>query len=159
MVGNANGTSMTRSSSRRPQNRSRTSTQASAVPITTLTAVTASASSTVSVIAAPVWELVTTDQNPDQPPEAAATTTAASGIRTSRLNQIIEAPSANPDPAARRPGTRARRRRVTPGADAATDATSRLLGVGEQLGDQAVGVVEELRVGVVPTAEVLVDAQ
>ncbi len=58
MVGIANGMSIRTSRKPRPQNRSRTSTQAISVPITTLIAVTKRDCPTVSLIAAQVWGLV-----------------------------------------------------------------------------------------------------
>ena len=99
MVGSANGMSMSTSRMRWPLNWSRTSTQAMRVPITTFTAVTMSAWRTVRRIAAAVCSLVIVFQNAVQPPSLAVTTTAVSGISTSRLNQIIATPEAE----ARRP--------------------------------------------------------
>ena len=81
------------------------------VPITTLTTVTSSAWVTVSRIAAAVCSLVMVFQNSLQPPSAAVTTTAASGISTSTLNQIIATPSPSPTLVKRPPRT-GRRRRV-----------------------------------------------
>ena len=58
MVGRANGMSMTTSRIRLPAKRSRTSTQAIAVPMKTLTTVTPKAWPTVSRRAEAVWALV-----------------------------------------------------------------------------------------------------
>ena len=110
MVGSANGMSMRTSRSRWPLNWSRTSTQAMRVPITTFTAVTMSAWPTVSRIAAAVCSFVMVFQNAVQPPWLAVTTTAVSGISTSRLNQIMATPRPRPD-ALPRVVTRADRRR------------------------------------------------
>ena len=58
---------MRTSSSRLPQNRSRTSTQAISVPITTLTPVTRSDWPTVSLIAAQVWGFLSVSTYPCHP--------------------------------------------------------------------------------------------
>src|SRR6478609_5257660 len=97
MVGSANGMSISTSSTDLPQKRSRTRTQAMSGPITTLTAVTPAAVKTVSLMAAAVWPLVMVVQKTSQPPSMAVTTTAARGIRTSALNQIMAMPSPSPD--------------------------------------------------------------
>ena len=68
IVGSANGMSISTSSARLPKNRSRTSTQAISVPMTTLTTVTRNAVPTVSRIAAAVCSLVTVSQKPLHPP-------------------------------------------------------------------------------------------
>ena len=96
MVGSANGMSMTTSSTRLPGKWSRTSTQAIVVPITTLTPVTSTAWPTVSSSAARVWALVRASQYADQPPAEAWTSTAVSGMSTSRLNQSSATPSPSP---------------------------------------------------------------
>ena len=78
----AMSTSMSTSSTVLPQNRSRTSTQAIRVPMTTLTRVTSAAWPMVSRSAAAVCGLVRVAQTFAHPPPAAAPTMAARGPLT-----------------------------------------------------------------------------
>ena len=101
---------MSTSRARLPKKRSRTSTQAISVPMTMLTSVTRNAVPTVSRMAAAVCALVTASQKCAHPPSHAVTTTAASGISTSRLNHSIATPRPRPETrVSRRPSRAARR--------------------------------------------------
>ena len=73
------------------------------MPITTLMAVTTAAPRTVSLSEAQVWALRMTSQNPAQPSSVEVATTAASGISTSRLNQIMATPSPSVEEAVSEP--------------------------------------------------------
>jgi hypothetical protein len=92
IVGSANGMSINTSSTRCPTNRSRTRTHAMSVPMTTFTRVTRVAVPTVRRIAAAVCSEVTDCQKLLHPPSPAVTTTAVSGMSTSRLNHSIATP-------------------------------------------------------------------
>ena len=99
IVGRANGMSMTISKIAAPRGRSRTSTQATSVPIAPLTSATARESPIVSLSASAVTDDVIADQKSSQPEPKALPTTAASGSRTSRLSQMTITPSVVPDAA------------------------------------------------------------
>jgi hypothetical protein len=73
-----------------PRKRSRTSTQAISVPLTTLMAAVASETSSVKRNAATAWRLVTTSKNE---PSIARTATAASGSSTMTLSHSVATPS------------------------------------------------------------------
>ena len=99
-----------------PQNRSRTSTQAMAVPMTTLSAVTWADWSTVSLTAARVWGLVRVSTKLCQPPAAAG---GQDGRQRDEDEQARTTPAPRPGPArwARRawwPARRGRRRAAPP---------------------------------------------
>ena len=85
IVGSANGRSMSVFTRRLPGNSSRTSVQASAVPVTALIATTPPESSNVSSSAARASGFHATCQKWCQPPLAAFAATAASGTRTMML--------------------------------------------------------------------------
>src|SRR5215213_9561861 len=93
MVGRTMGRSISASTIDRPGNESRTSTQASTVPMTVLTTVTRAAATSVRVSADRASGAVTDAQKPEAPFSAELYTTAASGIRTSRLRYITAVPS------------------------------------------------------------------
>ena len=94
---------MTTSTSRLPQNRSRTSTQATSVPITALTTATTAELPTVRISATRASRLVNALASPLQPAPLALATTAASGSSTSRLSQMTaSAETGAPRPAPRR---------------------------------------------------------
>jgi hypothetical protein len=95
MVGSANGMSISTSTNRMPGKRSRTSTQAIAVPMTALTAVTPSELSSVNRMAASDSGRLSADQKPDHPAPVAFATIAASGSSTSTLSQVTA--KAEPD--------------------------------------------------------------
>ena len=85
------------------------------VPVTMFTATTTSDASTVKRIAASACALVTASQNADAPPVVDSATTAASGIRTTRLRYAVASapPIAGPADAQRcaAPAAAAARRR------------------------------------------------
>src|SRR5215217_4788249 len=97
MVGKANGTSMTRLNSCRPMKRSRTSTHATKVPSTVLTAVAAAAIVTVNRIEAATAGLVMVSTNSAKPLLIDVRRTAANGRITRMLIQSRTSPSARPE--------------------------------------------------------------
>ena len=159
IVGSANGMSMSTSRARLPKNWSRTRTHAISVPMTTLTTVTSSAWVTVSRMAAAVCSLVIVCQNPLQPPSVAVTTTAASGISTSTLNQ--SSAIAEPDARCGRQVAGAARPTPTrrPLRDGERPPSLALPRLGDRQGDDAVLLVEELLRQRRPALEVLGDGQ
>src|SRR3954467_15372267 len=157
IVGSAKGRSMTALTNALPRKRSRTSTHATSVPATALTAATTIESSSVSFSAATACGAVTASTNACRPPSVERATAAASGIRTMTLSQSVATPSASvPDP----PGAAeesARRRAVGRADDAAGLSAS--LGSGDprrllDLRDRALVRIEELVVDLRPAAEV-----
>src|SRR6185295_19886613 len=169
IVGSAKGMSMTTSSTRLPQNRSRTSTQAMTVPITMLSRVTSTDCTTVSSTADRVWGLVMVSQKPASPSERAVVTTRPSGISTSRLNHSTATPRPSAVGPESEPVPPARRLRVVRAGTvevvmsrppAPGNGGSRLLArFPLDLRDEAVVLVEELGVRLRPAAEVAVDRQ
>src|SRR5690242_4474172 len=169
IVGSANGMSMTTSRTALPGNRSRTSTQAMTVPMTTLSRVTSTDCTTVSSTADRVWGLVMVSQKPANPSEKAVVTTRPSGISTSRLNQSTATPRPSPVGPDSDPVPPARRLRAVragtvevvmsrppaPGNDGSRLLARFLL----DLRDDPVVLVEELGVRLRPAAEVAVDGQ
>src|SRR5215208_3305439 len=94
MVGSAKGRSTIAFTKRLPRKSSRTSTHASSVPATALTATTSSDAPKVSSSAATDCRLETARQKPSAPSPVARHTTAASGSSTIRLRYADESPSA-----------------------------------------------------------------
>ena len=87
IVGSANGRSMSAPTIRLPGNSSRTSTQAMAVPITTLITATIAETTTVTRSAASAPGAVTASQKPAQPFSNDVTVSAANGRSTMTLSQ------------------------------------------------------------------------
>src|SRR4029079_8110116 len=132
-------------------------TQAMTVPITMFTSVTSTDSATVSLTAARVCELVIVSRKPDSPSDRAVVTTSASGISTSRLNHSTATPSPSADVPVNAPGRATRRRVAPPGTEAGMTVKVLLLArFLLDLRDDAVVLVEELRVGAGPATEVVV---
>src|SRR3954465_8407237 len=157
IVGSAKGRSMTALTNALPRKRSRTSTHATSVPATALTAATRIDRTSVSLSAATACGAVTASQNAARPPSVERATTAASGISTITLSHSVATPSASvPDP----PGAAeesVRRRAVGRADDAAGLSAS--LGSGDprrllDLRDRALVRIEELVVDLRPAAEV-----
>src|SRR3954469_14277701 len=157
IVGSANGRSMSALTNALPRKRSRTSTHATRVPASALTAATKIDTSSVSFSAATACGAVTASTNACRPPSVERATTAASGIRQMTDSHSVAAPSASvPDP----PGAAeesARRRADGRTGDAAGLSAS--LGSGDprrllDLGDRALVGIEELVVDLRPAAEV-----
>src|SRR4051794_15365971 len=157
IVGSANGRSISALMRLRPRKRSRTSTQATSVPATALTAATRMDNTSVSLSAATACGALTASQKAPSPPSVDRATTAASGIRTITLSHSVATPSASaPEP----PGAaeeRARRPKTDP--PAACAAVSASLGSGNprrllDLGDRPVVRIEERVVDLRPAAEV-----
>src|SRR4051795_1993705 len=157
IVGSANGRSISALTNALPRKRSRTSTHATSVPATALTAATRIDRTSVSLSAATACGAVTASQNAARPPSVERATTAASGISTITDSHSVATPSASvPDP----PGAAeesARRRAVGRADDAAGLSAS--LGSGDprrllDLGDRALVGIEELVVDLRPAAEV-----
>src|SRR3954466_12854023 len=151
IVGSAKGRSISALTNALPRKRSRTSTHATSVPATALTAATRIDRTSVSFSAATACGAVTASTNACRPPSVERATTAASGIRTMTDSHSVATPSASvPDP----PGAaeeRARRRAVR--------AVRTSLGSGDprrllDLGDRALVRIEELVVDLRPAAEV-----
>src|ERR1700757_3249375 len=116
-VGRANGRSMRALMNRWLGNRSRTSTQATIVPITAPMADTTSAAPSVIPSARRATGLVTDSQKLAGLCDTALTVTAASGMRTMTLRYRIDSP--RPSPYGRRPApTRGRAGRAGAGAGA-----------------------------------------
>src|SRR5919202_304440 len=152
IVGSANGRSMSALTTPRPRKRSRTSTHATSVPATALTAATRIESSSVSFSAAIACRAVTASTNAPRPASVERATTAASGIRTMTLSHSVATPRESAPGAA---GESARRRAVAAG----TAEVRASLGSGDprgllDLGDRPLVGVEELVVDLRPAAEV-----
>src|SRR3954453_3748811 len=154
IVGSAKGRSMTALTNALPRKRSRTSTQATSVPASALTAATRTARTSVSFSAATACGAVTASTNACRPPSVERATTAASGIRTMTDSHSVATPSPSaPDP----PGAAEESpRRRAPGGGAAEISAS--LGSGDprrllDLGDRALVRVEELVVDLRPAAD------
>src|SRR3954447_15732771 len=99
IVGSANGRSISALTNALPRKRSRTSTHATSVPATALTAATRIDRTSVSLSAATACGAVTASQNAARPPSVDRATTAASGISTMTLSHSVATPSASvPDP-------------------------------------------------------------
>src|ERR1700745_1341633 len=156
IVGSANGRAITGLPTARPRKRSRTRTHATRVPANALNAATAIEIVRLSFSAARASGAVTASQNAPRPPSSERATTAASGMSTMTLSQIVAIPrDSNPDP----PGVaeeRARRRAARAGA-AGVRAS---LGSGDPRGrfdlrHGALVRVEELVVDLRPAAEVV----
>src|SRR3954451_11809665 len=149
IVGSANGRSITALSGARTirgSPSSRTRNHAIAVPITALITATSSEQISVRISALTAWRLETACQNPLQPWSVDFATTAASGISTMRLSHIV------PRPRLRAPSgalSLVRRARV---ASLLRSGDPRVL---LDLGDRALVRVEELRVDLVPAAELV----
>src|SRR3954468_21897758 len=160
IVGSANGRSISALMRLRPRKRSRTSTQATSVPATALTAATRIDNTSVSLSAATACGALTASQKAPSPPSVDRATTAARGIRTITLSHSVATPSASaPEP----PGAaeeRARRLKTDPpAACAGCAAVSASLGSGDprrllDLGDRPVVRIEERVVDLRPAAEV-----
>src|SRR3954467_1574117 len=161
IVGSANGSSMSALTNALPRKRSRTSTHATRVPASALTAATKIDTSSVSFSAATAGGAVTASQNACRPPSVERATTAASGIRTMTDSHSVAPPSESaPDP----PGAaeESARRRAVGSADCADPdppALSASLRSGDprrllDLRDRALVRVEELVVDLRPAAEV-----
>src|SRR5215208_2339245 len=93
MVGNANGRSITESTSRLPGKSSRVSTQATSNPKTRFTSVTPAEIVSVTRKDSSAAFDVIASQNASQPPPADCHTIAASGSSTMTLSQIDAAPT------------------------------------------------------------------
>src|SRR3954447_5433102 len=157
IVGSANGRSISALTMLRPRKRSRTSTHATSVPATSLTAATTIESSSVSFSAATAWRPEMASQNAPRPPSVERATTAASGIRTITLRHSVATPSESvrPGPIPGAAEESARRRAV--GASGVEVRAS--LGSGDSrrlldLRDRPLVRVEELVVDLRPAAEV-----
>src|SRR4051812_2658785 len=155
IVGSANGRSMSALTTDLPRKRSRTSTHATSVPATALSAATRIDRISVSFSAATACGAVTASTNACRPPSVERATTAASGIRTMTDSHSVATPSPSaPDP----PGAaeESARRRAEAGGAAEISASlrsgdpRRLL----DLGDRALVGIEELVVDLRPAAEV-----
>src|SRR6476646_4141055 len=96
IVGSANGRSISVSTMDLPGKLSRTSTQATTVPSTTLTTATTADAPSVSTSADHESGVRTAAQNAPGPPAPACQTTAASGISTMRLRYNTAVPSPRP---------------------------------------------------------------
>src|SRR5688500_1287903 len=137
---------------RLPRKSSRTSTQAIRVPVTTLTATTASDTYNVSFSAAQASGALTASQNAPAPPSSERTTTAASGTSTIRLNHATaSAPGGAASPMGRR-GARAGSGRAAESAGGDTEPPL-------DLGHLARGGDEELVVDRAPPAELVAREQ
>src|SRR4051794_11490446 len=142
---------MSASTSPRPRNRSRTSTHATRVPATALTAATAIDMRSVRRSADTAWRPETASQNAAAPPSVERATTAASGIRTTTLNQSVATPSDSaPDPPGRTTERTPRRPPRTGRASLRSGDPRRLL----DLRHRARVGIEELVVDLAPAAEV-----
>src|SRR5215210_7112429 len=154
MVGNAKGRSISTSTSRFPRNWSRTNTQAMSVPMTRFTRATMRPETMVSRRADAASGAVTESQKPLTPSSEARHATAARGIRTSRLSQVVAKPTPRPTPA------RGRRRRGGSGPTSRGGGSSvvvlanRHADVLLDVGHDAALRVEELLRDVGPAAEV-----
>src|SRR3954453_7549614 len=155
IVGSANGRSMSALTNALPRKRSRTSTHATSVPASALTAATRTAGTSVSFSAATACGAVTASTNAGRPPSGERATTAASGGRTMTDSHSV----ATPSPSAPEPPDAAEesaRRRATAGGAAEISAS---LGSGDprrllDLGDRALVGIEGLVVDLRPAGEV-----
>src|SRR3954469_24195612 len=155
IVGSANGRSMSALTNALPRKRARTSTHATRVPASALTAATRTARTSVSFSAATACGAVTASTNACRPPSVERATTAASGIRTMTDSHSV----ATPSPSAPEPPDAAEesaRRRATAGGAAEISAS---LGSGDprrllDLGDRSLVGIEELVVDLRPAPEV-----
>src|SRR3954452_20126915 len=155
MVGSANGRSISAFTMRRPRKRSRTSTQAMAVPASALIAATTSETPSVSFSAAAASRLVTAVQNESNPCSNAFDVTAASGSSTTTLRYAVASPTASAGRPARRGMPAGRRRgRALVAASAARGDSVRLLDLRHHAG----GGIEVLLHDGRPAAE-LVDRE
>src|SRR3954452_16744448 len=158
IVGSANGRSMSALTSALPRKLSRTSTHATSVPASALTAATRIDRTSVSFSAATACGAVTASTNACRPPSVERATTAASGIRTMTLSHSVATPSPSaPEP----PGAaeESARRRADGRADDAAPGLSASLGSGDprrllDLRDRTLVGIEELVVDLRPAAEV-----
>src|SRR3954468_9035833 len=155
IVGSANGRSISALTNALPRKRSRTSTHATSVPATALTAATRIDRISVSFSAATACGAVTASTNACRPPSVDRATTAASGMRTTTLSHSVampsdsrwvEPPGAAEERARRRPGTAAARLRASLGSGDPRRLHDR--------GDRALVRIEELVVDLAPPAEV-----
>src|SRR3954464_12539746 len=158
IVGSAKGRPMTALTNALPRKRSRTSTHATSVPATALTAATRIDRTSVSLSAATACGAVTASTNACRPPSVERATTAASGIRTMTDSHSVATPSASvPEP----PGAaeESARRRADGRAEEAAPGLSASLGSGDprrllDLRDRTLVGIEELVVDLRPAAEV-----
>src|SRR5829696_6850265 len=98
IVGRAKGRSMRALTTRLPGNSSRTSTQATTVPIPAFPAATASATAKVRRRAARAWGWVAAAQNAPQPSRPERQTTAVRGRTTTRLRYRVTVPRSSAAP-------------------------------------------------------------
>src|SRR5262249_33269557 len=92
IVGSANGRSITAFTTARPRKRSRTRTHATRVPANALNAATTIEIVRLSFSAARAWGAGTASQNAPRPPSSERATTAASGMSTMTLSQMVAIP-------------------------------------------------------------------
>src|SRR3954447_13271570 len=150
IVGSANGRSMIALSARLPRNSSRTRTHAMSVPKTALITVTSSDAVSVSFSALTDWRLETVSQKCAIPPSVDFATTAARGRSTIRLSHTVVTPRPS---IPGRPAAATRRRRGSRTVRASPGSGDPCLVL--DLGDGAVGRVEEVGHHLVPATEVV----